>query len=127
QSEWLGDGWSSPQALPPPVNSGGWEATPYITPDGKALYLNSGRGAEGKSDVDIWRFELEDGRWGNPTLMDGPFLSDAHDYDPFLAPDGRAFYFTSTREGGLGDADIYVVERVRRSPGSAPGGADRRP
>lgn len=112
QSRWLGDRWSEPEALPVPVNSGGWEATPYITPDGKTLYLNSARGEEGKKDVDIWRFDLAGGEWTNAQVMSGPFISDKHDYDPCLSPDGEKFYFTSTRDGGLGGADIYVVEKV---------------
>jgi Tol biopolymer transport system component len=112
QSIWLGDKWSVPSPFPAPVNSGGWEATPYITPDGKTLFLNSGRGEENKKDVDIWKFENVNGRWTNPQLMKGPFLSDKHDYDPCLSPDGKKFYFTSNREGGLGGSDIYVVEKI---------------
>jgi len=112
QSQWLGDKWSEPKALPPPLNSGAWEATPYITPDGKTLYLNSARGEEGKKDVDIWKFEFTGGEWTNAQLMRGPFLSNKHDYDPCISPDGERFYFTSNRDGGLGDADIYVVEKV---------------
>lgn len=113
QSHRLGHKWSVPELLPFPVNAGEWEATPYITPDGKALYLNSIRGEKDKKDVDIWQFEFKEGKWMNPRLMDGPFLSDKHDYDPCLRPDGKKFYFTSDREGGLGDSDIYMVEKIR--------------
>ena len=116
QSVWLGDHWSNPQALPEPVNTGGWEATPYVTPDGRTLYLNSGRGREDKKDVDIWRFEHVDGEWTNGELMDGPFRSNAHDYDPCISPDCKKFYFTSNREGGLGDSDIWVVEKIYGKP-----------
>jgi Tol biopolymer transport system component len=112
QSDWQGNKWSTPELLPPPVNAGIWEATPYITPDGKMLYLNSIRGGPDKKDVDIWRFELKEGKWTNPRLMDGPFLSGNHDYDPCLSPDGKKFYFTSDRDGGLGDSDIYMAEKV---------------
>lgn len=112
QSIRRGDRWSEPEALPEPVNSGGWEATPFLTPDGNTLYLNSGRGEEDKKDVDIWRFEFIDGQWTNPRLLTGPFLSDRHDYDPCLSPDGQKFYFTSNRDEGFGDSDIYVVEKI---------------
>ncbi len=111
QSRWMGDRWSDPEKLPPPVNFGTWEATPYITPDGKTLYLNSVRDTSRKY-VDIWKFEFRDGKWTNPQLMREPFLSDKHDYDPCLFPDGKKFYFTSNREGGLGSSDIYVVEKI---------------
>ncbi len=113
QADWLGNKWSPPQLLPFPVNAGEWEATPYITPDGNVLYLNSIRGGSDKKDVDIWRFELKGDKWTNPRLMGGPFLSSKHDYDPCLSPDGKRFYFTSDRDGGMGDADIYVAEKIR--------------
>lgn len=114
QSNLRGNKWSTPELLPSPVNAGVWEATPFITSDGRTLYLNSIRGGQDKKDVDIWRFEFKEGKWTNPRLMDGPFLSDYHDYDPCLSPDRKKFYFTSNRDGGLGDSDIYVVEKTRK-------------
>ncbi len=116
QSTRLGDGWTEPELLPEPVNTGGWEATPYVTPDGRYLYVNSGRGRADKTDVDIWKFELVDGRWANTELMDGPFRSNQHDYDPCISPDGKTFYFTSTRDGGLGASDIWAVDRIYKKP-----------
>jgi len=112
QSKWLGNKWSEPEVMPEPVNSGEWEATPYVTRDGKTIYLNTVRGEKGKKDVDIWKFELIDGKWTNAQLMTGPFLSDKHDYDPCISPDGTKFYFTSNRDGTLGDSDIWVVEKI---------------
>lgn len=114
QSTWLGNKWSRPYLLPFPVNTGKWEATPYITPDGKYLYLNSIRGRSAKKDVDIWRFDFKQGKWTNPQLMNGPFLSGSNDYDPCLSPNGKKFFFTSDRKGGVGKADIYVVEKIRK-------------
>ncbi|MBD3414900.1 MAG: hypothetical protein GF421_10775 [Candidatus Aminicenantes bacterium] len=112
QSTRKNSGWTEPKPIPWPVNSGEWEATPYLTPDGQTLYLNSARGDENKRDVDIWKFELVKSKWTSPHLMDGPFQSAQHDYDPCLSPDGSKFYFTSNREGSLGDSDIWVVEKV---------------
>jgi hypothetical protein len=115
QSKWLEGRWSLPNPIPEPVNSGGWEATPYITPDGKTLYLNSGRGRSDKRDVDIWKFRYVDGKWDHAELMDGPFRSNNNDYDPCISPDGDHFYFTSDRDGGLGDSDLWVVEKIDRT------------
>ena len=112
QSKWLGNKWSEPEVMPEPVNSGEWEATPYVTRDGKTMYLNTVRGEKGKKDVDIWKFELVNGKWTNAQLMTEPFLSNKHDYDPSISPDGTKFYFTSNREGTLGDSDIWVAEKI---------------
>ncbi len=106
--------WTKAELLPLPINTQKDDFDPFITPDGNMLYLNSNRGGPDKKDVDIWRFDFKEGRWTSPRLMGGPFLSDRHDYDPCLSPDGKRFYFTSDRDGGLGDADIYVVEKIRR-------------
>jgi hypothetical protein len=116
QSKWQGDRWSIPEPMPEPVNTGGWEATPYVTPDGQTLYLNSGRGRPDKKDVDIWKFCFVDGKWDHAELMDGLFRSNKHDYDPCISPDGTKFYFTSNRDGGLGGSDIWVAEKTRRKP-----------
>jgi len=40
-------------------------------------------------------------------INDGP-----DKFGPFLAPDDKTMYFASTRKGGLGDADLYVTERL---------------
>ena len=79
---------------------------------GNLRNLGPGINSSCKDDVDIWRFENVDDIWSNPKRMEGPFLSDAHDYDPCLSPDGSRFYFTSDRPGGYGGADLYVVERT---------------
>jgi len=112
QSKWLGDKWSKPEAMPEPINTGNLEGTPYITPDGATLYTCSNRGEEGKKDVDIWKFEYSNGKWTNAQRMTGPFLSEKYDYDPRISPDGTKFYFTSNREAGYGDSDIWVVEKT---------------
>jgi Tol biopolymer transport system component len=108
--------WSYPEYLPAPVNSGVWEATPYLTPDGKTLYLNSARGRTDKLDVDIWKFEYVQGSWTHAELMDGLFRSNKNDYDPCISPDGRKFYFTSNRDGGLGGSDIWVAQKILQKP-----------
>ena len=83
-----------------------------MTPEGNTLYLNSGRGRSDKHDVDIWKFNRIQGKWTHAELMGGPLRSNKHDYDPCISPGGQYFYVTSDRDGGLGDADIWVAERI---------------
>jgi len=102
--------WGNPEFLPEPVNSGGWEAEPMITPDGKTIYFNSDRG---DSTVNIWSVDFVNGKWMNPKMLPGPFYSTAHDYSPSPHPDGKHFYFASNRPGGFGSTDLYVVEKIK--------------
>lgn len=86
-----------------------------------------------RADRDFERYRIlasaciESG-WQTPTEVPfaaGPGINDA---DPFLASDGRQFFFISTRhryaEVGNDDFDIYVM---RRNPDGAWGEPERLP
>ncbi len=45
--------------------------------------------------------------WSVPRTV--PFASDANDFDPFFAPDGRSVLFFSNRPGGQGQDDLWQV------------------
>lgn len=47
------------------------------------------------------------GGWGAPVAVS--FNSDANDFDPSFAPDGRSVLFFSNREGGAGGDDLWSV------------------
>jgi Tol biopolymer transport system component len=50
--------WSEPVNLGPTINSGGWEAGPDISADGRSLLFTSGRGG-GQGDFDIWQASID--------------------------------------------------------------------
>ncbi len=58
--------------------------------------------------LDLYKAEMDsDGNYGVPELMPAPFNTEADDMCFELLSDGKSGYFTSNREGGKGEDDIY--------------------
>lgn len=105
------DGWSEPQNIGIPVNSGFWEAQPSISPDGKTLYFVSDRdGGQGRKD--IWRSNLKsDGTWTKPINLGEKVNSVEQEQSPFIHPDNKTLYFASDGRIGMGGSDLYKVTK----------------
>lgn len=86
------------------VNTEGREMFPYIAKD-STLYFSSD-GYQNLGLLDIFTSNvLRDG--DSITNMGAPYNSDADDFAFFKDVDTKAGYFSSNREGGKGDDDIY--------------------
>lgn len=86
------------------------EDAPFLTADGKTLYFAS-RGHTCMGGFDIFYSKLgEDGEWGAPVNMGYPL--NTVDDDVFFVPmaDGRRAYYSSSKDGGYGLKDIYLVD-----------------
>jgi outer membrane protein OmpA-like peptidoglycan-associated protein/tetratricopeptide (TPR) repeat protein len=106
-----------------PINADGIN-TPYheanvaITNDGKTIYfsrdnlnkrnkLDSDR--KGTTHLKIYKATLDNNNWKD--IEELPFNDDNYSvYHPALSPDNKKLYFTSDKEGGFGQTDIYVVD-----------------
>lgn len=107
-SEKIGNAWTPPANLGPPVNTAKWESQPSIAPDGKTLYFASSRGG-GK---DIWMSVKNDrGFWGQPVKLGPNVNSEGTEESPFIHPDGKTMYFSSNGREGLGLGDIYISRK----------------
>ncbi len=84
-----------------------WESQPSISADGKTLYFVSDRPG-GYGGYDIYRsIKSEHGEWGTPMNM-GPTINTAgNEKSPFIHPDGKTLYFSSSGWMGLGGYDIF--------------------
>ncbi len=100
--------WSALHKFPRPINTLNSETHGTITSDGKILYFASDR-PEGFGGTDIWMSKLNsDGTWSKPINL-GPNINTAGDEDaPFITPDGKHLYFSSTGHNSLGGYDIFV-------------------
>jgi outer membrane protein OmpA-like peptidoglycan-associated protein len=93
-------------------------ADAIITNDGTTMYfsrMNVGKrnrarmDNEGTVQLKIYKATLIDSTWSN--IEELPINNDAFStYHPALSPDNKTLYFTSDRDGGLGQTDIYKVE-----------------
>ena len=99
-----GDGWEKPINLGFDINTSGDEMFPFIRKDGVLFY--SSDGLPGFGGLDIMSAKEKDGKWllnRNEGLL---LNSNADDFGIYFINDSTG-YFSSNREGGKGQDDIY--------------------
>jgi outer membrane protein OmpA-like peptidoglycan-associated protein/tetratricopeptide (TPR) repeat protein len=114
--------WAKIQPLPTSINTPFDEESPYLHPDGKTLYFSS-KGHNSMGGYDVFSTELlEDGTWGEVNNLGYPVNTTGDDVFYFPSVDGKRAYFSSYREGGKGEQDMYVLTYDPGSPvqGNAP-------
>jgi len=100
--------WGKATNLGATINTPENEDSPFIHHDGVTLYFSSdGHPRLGNSDIFV--SEFKNNKWTKPENMGYPLNS--WEYDGFftLSPDKKKGYFSTVKEGGLGDADIYSI------------------
>lgn len=100
--------WMEAENLGPVVNSPYDEDGVYIHPDGKTIYFSS----EGHNSIggnDIFYSEFNEGRWNSPVNLGVPVNTPDDDVFFIMAADGRTAYYSSDREEGFGEKDIYRI------------------
>ena len=109
----IGDRWSPPQNLGPPVNSKHWESQPSLASDGRTLYFVRGiQARDGVRNTDIHVTTLqEDGTWTNPEKLGANVNTPHQEESVQIHPDGRTLYFSSNGHPGMGGLDIYVSRK----------------
>lgn len=113
KSEKLANGtWSEAVNLGPKINTEYDEESPFIMFDGVTLYFSS-KGHESMGGFDIFTTTLsDDGYWSEPENIGYPI--NTTDDDVFYVPtkDEKHAYYSSAKEGGLGDQDIYKLSII---------------
>ena len=107
------DEWGEPVNLGPPVNTETGETAPCISSDGLTLFFRSGNRPGGFGSGDIWMTTRTGAHdpWGEPQNL-GPMVnSSVPEYYMSVSADGLVLIFDSTREGGLGNRDLYYTRR----------------
>ncbi|MFM7815063.1 MAG: hypothetical protein ACKO66_11150 [Flavobacteriales bacterium] len=102
--------WSRALNIGNQVNTPYEEDAPFLSADGKTLYFSS-NGHTTMGGFDIFYSRLgEDGLWGLPVNMGYPL--NTVDDDVFFIPlaDGRRAFYSSSRDGGYGLKDIYMMD-----------------
>ncbi len=91
------------------------EGSVAISPDGNSMIFAKGNDgkAKGYSEVNLFFTRFRNGKWSEPVPL-SINVADAWDSTPAFSPDGSTLYFSSTREGGYGGADLYQAKVNRR-------------
>ena len=83
----------------------------FMNLDGNILII-SAMTEETYGRRDLYISKLENGIWSSPKNLGIKVNSSSEDFSPYLAPDNKTLYFASEREGGKGNADIWVTKRI---------------
>ncbi|HMQ48061.1 MAG TPA: OmpA family protein [Saprospiraceae bacterium] len=116
-----GGEWGQPALLSRSINTSGDEKFPFIDQD--TLYFSSDNHT-GMGGLDVFRsFKMRDGSWSPAHNLKTPINSGGDDFgyaiDYTQQPDGAILqkgYFTSTRESGVGNDDIYRFTKIVLPP-----------
>ena len=108
-------GWSEPQPLPRHLQLGNWQADAQIVADGSVLLFAANYPVEGEERASLNIFVSEhdeQGRWGQPYSIGATINTKEMERSPFLHPDMKTLYFSSDRDGTMGDLDVWVSHRL---------------
>ncbi|WP_430908329.1 OmpA family protein [Maribacter sp. 2-571] len=105
----LEDGnYSTPKNLGPKINTSGREMFPFLTTN--KLYFASD-GHLGLGGLDVFESVYPDNQFSNPVNVGRPLNSRLDDFAYIVNERTQRGYFSSNREGGTGDDDIYSFQR----------------
>ncbi len=103
--------WGNVKNLGDKINTKYDEDAPFISPDGRVLVFSSeGHNSIGDFDLFISDWDAATNSWLPPKNLGYPINTTDDDLFYVLSPDGKRGYFSSTRKGGNGDQDLYIVE-----------------
>jgi len=108
--------WSLATNLGPTINSAYDEDAPFIHPDGVTLFFSS-NGPASMGGFDIFYSTLTETkfkkqttmRWTRPKNMGYPINTTGDDIYYVLSTDGKRSYFSSEREGSVGEKDLFEM------------------
>jgi hypothetical protein len=102
--------WSKALNLGPKINTAQDEDAPFIHPDQHTLFFASkGHKSMGGFDIFFASKDDESGVWSDPTNMGYPLNTPDDDVFYMTSVDGKRAYFSSVRDGGHGEKDIYMA------------------
>lgn len=102
--------WSDPSLLPYNINTDYNEDAPFLTEDGTLFFASNGH--PGYGGYDVYKTHMENGQWTAPVNLGQPINTPGDDIYMALKPNSSYGYYSSSRQGGFGDMDIYNVHYV---------------
>ena len=119
--------WGDLQLLGPEINTPmGWESQPALSAEGDELFFASARknstlDDDGNPTMDIYvSIKDENGHWSHAEKLPFPISTSAQEKAPFIHPDGKTLYFSSTRLPSGGGYDLWVSRRDSMNVWSEP-------
>lgn len=102
-----GDSWATPADITFEAGMGTDCHTTSLNSDGTELYLFKNDNYDG--NIYVTRFV--NGQWSKVERLNKNVNTRFYESHAAISSDGKKLYFTSNREGGLGELDLWVSER----------------
>ena len=106
--------WEDPKPLPKEINTGKWNAHPYIAPD-ESYVMWDGERESGYGDADLYiSFRKKDGSWGEAINLGDRVNTEAGEGGAQVTPDGRYLLFNrmvpNTNGKAGSQSDLYWID-----------------
>lgn len=102
--------WSKPINMGSLINSEYDEDSPFLSPDGKALFFSSnGHSSMGGYDIFSINYDARKKQWSKPHNMGFPINSAENDIYFNISGDHKTAYYSSSKKDGFGEKDIYMI------------------
>ncbi|MFM7021379.1 MAG: OmpA family protein [Flavobacteriales bacterium] len=106
--------WSFPQNLGGKINTPYNDRAPFMHPDGVTLFFCS-EGHRSMGGYDIFQsMQDENGVWSDVENIGYPINTTDDDVFYGTSADGKRSYYTSFREDGYGEKDIYLISLPKK-------------
>lgn len=109
--------WGPAQNLGDVINTKYDEDAVFIHPDGRQIFFSSkGHKSMGGFDIFTSFINDENGNWSTPVNYGYPVNTTDDDVFLITTADGRRAFFSSDKEGGFGEKDIYLIKFPENEP-----------
>ncbi len=113
-SRLVGGKREDPKPLPKEINTGTWNAHPFIAAD-ESYIMWDGERASGFGSSDLYiSFQQPDGSWGDAINMGNKVNTDTEEGGPQITPDGKYLFFNRMVPKADGDgerqSDLYWID-----------------
>ncbi|MEP3226304.1 MAG: hypothetical protein ABJO01_10035 [Parasphingorhabdus sp.] len=100
----------APMPLPKEINTGRWNAHPFIAPDESYIIWDGQRVHEPRNADLFISFKQNDGSWGKAIKMGNDINTDESEAGARVTPDGKYLFFNRMVDRSTGNVDIYWVD-----------------
>jgi outer membrane protein OmpA-like peptidoglycan-associated protein/tetratricopeptide (TPR) repeat protein len=105
--------FGTPENLGDVINTEGRETFPFVTDENELYFASDGH--PGLGGLDVFVYKVEKDKWYKKVLNVGETLNSSKDDFGFLINTvTKIGYFTSNRDGGMGNDDIYKFKELKK-------------
>lgn len=108
--------WDTARKFGSFVNTSDDEQCVYVSPDGKNMIISQDN-ERSRGDLLLVPLDVQS---GTPQSFSGPINTQFGEFEGCIVDDGNMVIFSSDRDGGLGESDLYIVKKLPNGRWSLP-------